>query len=258
MGIVRASTPVPGLPRARGLPGGPGCNTTPLEMSRCAAGGVDGAGQGRHTSSRPQGRQVTDGAWRDSTSRQGWQPCHATTHSRLVSCTQAWEEGWGSWRQAHLNLYLKTPQIHHSQETTTPLPGLGLQGSEYSERPTTCRNHTPMRGLGLGSKLLVSLQPLTWAVTGPRLKMPQGEVRVLRSLQLLGNACSVLVRNHAGCWGEQDFIGTLHAPHPHLSTCLLLGLCFLDRGPGWGGGWGGSQEHTGLCGMRTRDRSQAP
>lgn len=37
------------------------------------------------------------------------------------------------------------------KETTTPLPGLGLQGSEYGEKPTPSgRKHAPRRGSGPG------------------------------------------------------------------------------------------------------------
>ena len=51
-------------------------------------------------------------------------------------------------------------KLTNHKETMTPLPGLGLQGSEYGEKPTTSgRNHIPMRGLQIASFPPAGLEP---------------------------------------------------------------------------------------------------
>ena len=110
MGTVRASRLCQGLPEPGGCPGAQGARRRPLEMSRLCGRWSGRAGQGRHTSSRvPKAGRVTDSAWRDSTSRQGWQPCHA--HNTLKTCLMypGLGGGWGSLASGSSHLLPQDP-----------------------------------------------------------------------------------------------------------------------------------------------------
>ena len=141
---------MPGAARARGLPGGPGCNTHALrdELAVRQVEWTGGTGE-THILHGSQGRQ----GHRRCLARQHQPPGLAAVprsqHTQDLSHAPRPGRRMGLFGVRLISPFTSRPRKFTThKETTTPLPGLGLQGSEYSERPTTSgRNHTPMRGL---------------------------------------------------------------------------------------------------------------
>lgn len=146
MGIVRASRLCWGLPELGVLHRGPGRKRQALrdKLAVPQVGWMGGTGE-THILQGSQGRQ----GHRWCLARQ---PCYAHNTLTLVSCAQAWEEEDGAlWGQLILPFTSRPCKLTNHKETTTPLPGLGLQGSEYGEKPTTSgRKQAPRRGSGFG------------------------------------------------------------------------------------------------------------